>query len=342
MDSAQPAGPTAKNSADPSKQVRPSLRALSGKTLSLVLDYLRRVNSGEIDAATCGRLIAFALAERDPFVELRSLPSRPGSISNTARDRSIGPEALARLNVLLPWTSFNCLEGEGRLLGSAYSPTKRAQAQRLPDKAVERLNKLVSLRELSVLEVGCYEGHHTASLAHYAQSVWAFDGRIENVVKTLVRLWVLGLDRSVVVNLLDIEGDPVKEQLARLGRSAPFDLIHHRGVLYHLSRPIEHLVDIASLCSRHIYLHTQIAKEEQVNATYKSDFGDFEAFGYKEPERSYSPFAGMTERALWLTRAGVLKVLRHLGFEDIQVLGEREERNGLRIELIATRTPSGR
>ncbi len=311
------------------------MRALSGETLSLIVEHLRRANSGEIDAPTCGRLIAAALAERDPFVELQSM--RAASLSSSARDKLIGADALARLNVLLPWTSFSCLEGEGRLLGSAWSPMKRAQAQLLPDKGVERLNDLVPLRDLSILEVGCYEGHHTASLAHYATKVWAFDGRIENVIKTLVRLWVLGLERSAVLNLIDIEGDPVKEQLARLGRTEPFDLIHHRGVLYHLSKPIEHLADMASLCSRHIYLHTQIAREEQVNTTYKSELGDWEVFIYKEPQRSYSPFSGMTEGAIWLTREGVFKALRHFRFEDIQVLDQREERYGLRIELIASR-----
>ncbi len=316
------------------------MRALSGETLSLILDYLRRANSGEIDAAACGRLIAAALAERDPFVELQS--SRAASLSSSARDKSIGAEALARLNVLLPWTSFNSLAGEGRLLGSAWSPTKRARSQPLPDRMVERLNSLVPLRDLSVLEAGCYEGHHTASLAHYAASVWAFDGRIENVVKTLVKLWVLGLERAAVVHLVDIEGDPISEQLARLGRTRPFDLIHHRGVLYHLSKPIEHLIDMASLCSRYVYLHTQIAKEEEADTIYRSALGDFKVFGYREPKRLYSPFSGMTEKAIWLTRDGVIKILRHLGFESIQMLDEREERSGLRIELIATRTPGAR
>ena len=311
------------------------MRALSGETLSLIVENLRRLNSGEIDATTCGRLIAETLAERDASIELES--GRAASLSATARDKSIGPEALARLNVLLPWTSFNRLEGEDRLLGSAWSPTKRTQAQPLPDERVARLNKLVPLRDLSVLEVGCYEGHHTASLAHYVTSVWAFDGRIENVIKTLVRLWVLGLERSVVLNVIDIEGDPVGEQLARLGRTKLFDVIHHRGVLYHLSKPVEHLVDVASICSHHIYLHTQISKEEQVNATYKSVLGDFGVLSYNEAERSHSPFAGMTEKAVWLTREGLFGVLRHVGFKEIQILDQREERNGLRIELIASR-----
>jgi tRNA (mo5U34)-methyltransferase len=333
--SAQPgADALEKRPANDSKSAQ-TRNAISGEALSLIVDHLRRVNSGELDTTACARLIAAALTERDPLVELRSAPG-PVGISS-ARDRFIGPDALARLNVLLPWTSFNCLEGDARVLGSAWSGTKRNQAQRLPDRLVENLNKLVPLRELSVLEAGCYEGHHTASLARFAREVWAFDGRMENVVKTLVRLWVLGLERSAVVQLIDIEGDPLKDQLALLGRTETFDLIHHRGVLYHLSRPIEHLIDLASICARHLYLHTQIAKPEQANSTYRSTLGDFDVFSYREPERSYAPFAGMTENAVWLTRDGLSRLLRDIGFAQLRVIEEREERHGLRIELIASR-----
>jgi hypothetical protein len=310
------------------------LKALSGETLSLIADYLRQSNSGELDAAACGRKIAALLTEGDPFVERKA---GRAALPASTRDASIGADALARLNVLLPWTSYHSLSGEGRFLGTAWSPTKRANAQPFPDKVVLQLNQRVPLRELSVLEVGCYEGHHTASLAQLARSVWAFDARIENVIKTLVRLWMLGLERSAVVQLIDIEGDPVREQLARLGRNERFDLIHHRGVLYHLSKPIEHLADLASLCDRHLYIHTQIARDEQANTTYQSVLGDFRVFSYGEAERSHAPFAGMIDRAAWLTRGGLLEVLGRLGFGVIQVLGELDERNGRRIELIASR-----
>jgi tRNA (mo5U34)-methyltransferase len=214
-------------------------------------------------------------------------------------------------------------------------------AQPLPDASVERLHQRIPLRGLSVLEAGCYEGHHTASLATFGANVWAFDGRIENVLKTLVRLWVLGLEHAAVVNLVNIEGAPVREQLARLGRTQPFDLIHHRGVLYHLSRPIEHLADLAPLCARHLYLHTHIAQEDAANTTYRSALGEFAALSFGEAERSYAPFAGMTEKALWLTRAGLMSVLSKIGFGAVQVLSEREERHGPRIELIASRLPGG-
>ena len=310
------------------------MKVLSGETLSLIADYLRQLSDGELDAAKCGRLIAAALTRQEAFVELRGAARSLGG----TREQSIDRAALARLNVLLPWTSFHSLGTEGRFVGSAWSSSKRNLPQPLPDLSVERLNQRIPLRGLSVLEAGCYEGHHTASLAAFGANVWAFDGRIENVLKTLVRLWTLDLERSAVVNLVDIEGAPVREQLARLGRSAPFDLVHHRGVLYHLTKPVEHLVDVASLCSRHVYLHTHVARGNQVNETHKSELGEFPVFVFSEPgERSFAPFAGMTSKAVWLTRDSLWRILKQLGFPDIQVLSERDERYGLRIELIATR-----
>jgi tRNA (mo5U34)-methyltransferase len=314
------------------------VRTLSGETLSLIADSLERLNRGELDAAGCGKLISSALARREAFVELPP-PAASAGVSRLggAREKSFESAALARLNVLLPWTSFNALAGN-RQLGTAWSGDKRNTPQPLPDLSVQRLNQRLPLRGLSVLEVGCYEGHHTASLAHFGAAVWAFDGRIENVIKTLVRLWALGLERSAEVNLVDIEGPPVREQLAHLGRTEPFDLVHHRGVLYHLSRPIEHLVDMASLCSRHLYLHSQIARQEQANEKRSSTLGEFKVLVFEEPgPRSFAPFAGLTPKAAWLTREGMLRALKQLGFGTIDILSEREERNGPRIELIASR-----
>jgi tRNA (mo5U34)-methyltransferase len=289
-----------------------------------------------MDAAACARRITGLFAERDPFVELE--PARPVVLPGIAPERALGPQALERLNVLLPWTSFHTL-GDGRVLGSAWSPTKRARSTPLPDKGVQKLNELVPLGGLSVLEAGCYEGHHTATLAHLGAEVWAFDARIENVLKTLVRLWVFGLERAAVVELIDLESGGLREHLVRRGRSDPFDLVHHRGVLYHLSRPVEHLADVATVCARHLYLHTQISRDDQANSAHRTALGEFPVFSYDEAERAHAPFAGMIEKAAWLTRQGLLSILSQLGFQDIQVLSEQDERNGPRIELLASRSP---
>lgn len=312
-------------------------KAVSGETLALVLDYLRQANAQEIDGPSCGRLISAALSAQDAFVDLQSTPRPAAPFREAARDQTIDAQSLARLNVMLPWASFNTLDEEGRVLGAQWSAGKRAGAQPIPDTTVERLNARLPLAGMSILEVGCFEGHHTASLARYSPDLWAFDARIENVVKTLVKLWVLGLERSVRLERVDIETGPVSEQLARRGRSEKFDLVHHRGVLYHLSRPVEHLMDISSLCEKHLYLHTQLAGSEQVNGKYASPLGEFEACLRREPSRSHSPFAGVAEHAIRLTRECLVTVLGKLGFPHVTLLREVQERHGPRIELIASR-----
>lgn len=313
------------------------MKTLSGETLSRIADCLQKVNAGELDGPACAREIAALLAAPESLIELVPPAKATAQVQHAARLRSLDSGSLARLNALLPWTSFNAI-GEQRTLGSAWQPGKRDRPQPVPDPGVTRLHKLIDLKGKTVLEAGCYEGHHTISLAQLGAQVCAFDGRIENVLKTLVRLWAFGLEQAAVVDLIDIERASVRQQLMELGRPASFDLVHHRGVLYHLSRPIDHLVDMASVCRRHLYLHTQVARPEQVNTTCRSALGEFRAFAFAEPgARAAAPFAGLTQQALWLTIADLREVLARLGFAEVKILGELEERNGLRVELIAAR-----
>jgi hypothetical protein len=103
------------------------MRVLSGETLSLIADSLERLNRGELDAAGCGKLIGSALAQREAFVELPPAAAAGVSRLGRARENSLETEALSRLNVLLPWTSFNALgnrrleplSGDKRNTGSA-------------------------------------------------------------------------------------------------------------------------------------------------------------------------------------------------------------------------------
>ena len=313
------------------------MKTLSGETLSRIADCLQKVNSGASDTAQCAREIGAILSAGPALIEIAPAAKATAEALDPARLRSFDADALARINALLPWTSFSALGGE-RALGSAWQAGKRDKPQPIPDPGVAKLHKLIDLAGKTVLEAGCYEGHHTISLAQLGAAVCAFDGRIENVIKTLVRVWAFGLERSALVDLIDIERDSVREQLSRLGRKLGFDVIHHRGVLYHLSRPVEHLIDMASLCEKHLYLHTQVATPEQANTQYKTPLGDLRAFAFGEPgTRSAAPFAGLTPQALWLTTPDLCEVLRRLGFAQVQVLGEVAERNGLRLEVLATR-----
>ena len=136
-------------------------------------------------------------SESDPS----KLPVNPG-IENA------DPLEIAALSMLLPWGSFvrvGCHQ-----LGNAYNPSKRSRPECIPDKIIQNLNNLLPLEGLSVVESGCFEGSHSLSLAHYGARVYAFDARVENIVKSLVRAWCFGLESSIKFDLIDIERQSVR------------------------------------------------------------------------------------------------------------------------------------
>jgi 2-polyprenyl-3-methyl-5-hydroxy-6-metoxy-1,4-benzoquinol methylase len=313
------------------------MKKVSGEFMSRLLWAVQQCNLQERSPDEVKDLLMSALDARDLYVEIPD-DEKPSAVTADVATRMISFDDanLQRLNAMLPWSSFVTLSGGG-VVGAPWSTTKRHAATRYPDTGVEKLNKRLPLAGLSVLELGCFEGHHSISLARHAAEVWGIDGRIENVIKSLVRVWMAGLEGKVVVNLLDLERGTLKDQLAALGRSKPFDVMHHRGVLYHLSDPIGNLEQCAAVTRKHLYLHTQIASEAQADVTLSHVSGDYRAFRYREPNPEFAPFAGITEHAHWMTRASLEKLLRAIGFSQVEVIAEIEERNGLRLELIASR-----
>ena len=313
------------------------MKRVSGEFLSRLLWAVQQCNMAERSQEEVKSLLLAALDAKELYVDMpdgNSLESSSGG--RLPRQVSFDQGNLQRLNAMLPWGSFSSL-GEGALLGSPWSSAKRGNVAPMPDPLVGRLNAVLPLAGMSVLELGCFEGMHSLSLAQFAREVWAIDGRIENVIKSLVRVWVAGMEQKIVLHLLDLERGTLQGQLAALGRSEPFDLIHHRGVLYHLSDPLGNLEQCAAMTRRHLYLHTQIASEAQADVVLRHPTGEYAAFRYREPNPEFAPFAGITAHAHWITRSGLEKFLRTLGFSTIHVIAELQERNGLRLELIASR-----
>lgn len=92
-------------------------------------------------------------------------------------------DELLRLNQLLPWSAF-IVDEKGRNFGKAYSDIKRNEVQIVPDPRIVELDKRYQLKGKRAVEAGCFEGIHSAALAQLGANVAAFDGRIENVIKT--------------------------------------------------------------------------------------------------------------------------------------------------------------
>jgi len=96
---------------------------------------------------------------------------------------SLSDADLERLNESLGWAAF-VEDSRGRRFGRS---SRRDTPQKIPDGRIRLLEARFDLKQMKVLELGCFEGIHTVALAERAAGVVAVDARIENVLKTMVR-----------------------------------------------------------------------------------------------------------------------------------------------------------
>jgi hypothetical protein len=317
------------------------MKCLSGYILARISHQLAAVNAGTMTMQDLVASAAEWAADARSLVDLKDglvnqLTISP-DIHATSPVRHLSPADLSYLNVLLPWSSYNSV-GKHVPFGSAYLDNKRVLPHTIPDTHLAAISQRLNISGFAALEVGCFEGHYTASLANSCKSVYAVDSRIENVIKTLVRLWALDLARNVTLDVVDLDEASLADfYRSKRIASTGFDLIHHRGVLYHLQDPCRHLADLASFGMTHLYLHTQYASGTQPLSPYKSALGNFDAFAYREKDIDFAPFAGMRKGAIWLQKQDLISILKDLGLAKVEILSDVEERNGSRIELIASR-----
>jgi hypothetical protein len=241
---------------------------------------------------------------------------------------SLSDAELAALNGLLPWRAFT-VDRHGRRFGGVAWKGKRDQAQPIPDRRIVLMNERFGLHGRSVLEVGCFEGIHTIGLCGFGALVTAVDGRIENVVKTIVRTSLYGCTPRVFKH--DVEQVPVAADLLRA------DLMHHVGVLYHLSDPVRHLLDIGRYIGLGVMLDTHFAADAEAQSSYEVDGV---SYGYK-PYRELGhadAFSGLYPESKWLRLDTITALLKQTGFRRVDLVETRQERNGPRALLFASRT----
>ena len=233
---------------------------------------------------------------------------------------------LERLNDLLPWHCFT-VDSHGRAFGRPAWSGKRVAPQQVPDPRIELFDRRFGLAGSHVLEVGCFEGVHTVGLCRLAGRVTAVDARIENVVKTIVRCAFF--DQRPTVFAHDLERHDAAGELPVA------DLCHHVGVLYHLSDPVAPLARLGSRIRRGLMLDTHFALPGEAADGYESGGREYRFRRYGEPGRD--PFSGMLDHSKWLLLDDIVGELRRAGFDDVEVVERREERNGPRALLFAKR-----
>jgi 2-polyprenyl-3-methyl-5-hydroxy-6-metoxy-1,4-benzoquinol methylase len=242
---------------------------------------------------------------------------------------SLTDEQLEELNRLLAFRCFTT-DKAGRRFGNPAGAKKRNAPQELPDRRVEQLHREIDLSDKRVVEVGCFEGVHTSALCARAKKVTALDSRVENVVKTMVRCSFYDQHPRVAVFDLETLKDSPPEWLH-------CDVLFHVGVLYHLTDPVTHLETLLKGVSHSILLDTHVARDEQLDSEYQALGRTWKYFRYGERKRYGAMFAGMRDHAKWLHEKDLHQVLKLCGFETIKTLEVRDERNGLRVCILASR-----
>ena len=234
-------------------------------------------------------------------------------------------EDLVRLNELLPWRCFT-VDREGRPFGGMAWRGKRVAPESVPDRRIELFHKRFDLSDKHVLEIGSFEGIHTIALCRLAARVTAVDARIENVVKTIVRCAFFDERPRVIVH--DIEDE------TRSGEFLYADVCHNIGVLYHLADPVTHLRHLGTWISRGLMLDTHYARDEDAVETYDVNGERFRFRRYSERGRR-DVFSGMQSTSKWLRLDDIETVLKGSGFDTVEIVETREERNGPRVLLFA-------
>jgi 2-polyprenyl-3-methyl-5-hydroxy-6-metoxy-1,4-benzoquinol methylase len=240
---------------------------------------------------------------------------------------SLSDEQLRELNEILPWNCF-LADSHGRRFGKPTSETKRNAPQKMPDPRVVQLDNRISLRDLTVLEIGCFEGVHTVALAQRAKHVKACDGRVANVVKTSVRCAMFQVAPTLFA--WDVEQAPPADQ------DISCDILHHVGVLYHLADPVSHLERVAPFVRQAVMLDTHCATPAQALDNYEANGRTYQCMVFAEGGRE-EPFSGLYPTARWLLLEDIAEVLTRSGFGKVELLEDRAERNGRRVLIIAER-----
>lgn len=234
---------------------------------------------------------------------------------------------LIKINQTINWNCFT-VDSHGRRLGSVAWGAKRIEPQIIPDPRIFKMHTRFDLHNKHVLEVGCFEGVHTLGLLEFTNKVTAVDSRIEHVIKTLIRVGLYGKQANVFKCDLDDASFDYNKLSA--------DFLHHVGVLYHLKDPIQHLLRFGKFVKFGLMLDTHYALDSEVTHSYIVDGREYKykkylEFGEKEV------FSGMYDHSKWLLLEDIINCLKLGGFTKVDIVEQRQERNGPRVLLFAER-----
>lgn len=174
------------------------------------------------------------------------------------------------------------------------------------------VRKLPNTENMTVLEVGPYQGRKTRVLSKYFKSVLALEGRQENLDDCPPL-------KNVIYKLFDVSDLTVDD----FGR---FDLVFHSGVFYHLPNPKKHLHNICKIADI-LLLDTHYSLPQDGHSRH-----------YEEQEGRRK--TGLVNYSYWITKRKILDILKDKGF-DIKITRDKQmHKSGFikpRMTILATK-----
>jgi Protein of unknown function (DUF1698) len=207
------------------------------------------------------------------------------------------------------------------------------------DDRIKWLAGKVSLRGLSVLELGPLEGGHSYMLEGFgAARVVAVEANRRAYLRCLIVKEVFSLRRVEFMC-----GDLV-EYLRHTPET--FDLCVASGILYHMRDPVETLRLASRITDRlflwtHYYDAAVVRANQLVSAHFPSDSGPPFRYEYGDVRDTPSFCGGGDRFSYWLDRATILRVLGELGFAQVDLAFDHPGHpNGPAVAILAERGPA--
>ena len=156
-----------------------------------------------------------------------------------------------------------------------------------------------------MLELGSLEGGCSVQIAgaNGVDRLVCVEARAESVARARLLLRLYGVAHKAEIHVADLEEDG----LDSYGR---FDAVFCAGILYHLTRPWEHVARIASITDR-VFVDTHVSETDHiVLAGYRGRM--YGEFGYDDP------MSGTAPQSFWPTEPELVRMFAEVAMRPAE------------------------